>query len=53
MKVSLSHIKAHAGLEGNELADRMTVHARETKVEVFARYDDDINVQEILSMRAG
>jgi ribonuclease HI len=52
-KVSLSHIKAHAGLEGNELADRMTVHARETKVEVFARYDDDINVQEILSMRAG
>ncbi len=52
-EVALSHIKAHAGLEGNELADRMTVHARETKVEAFARYQDDIDVEEILSMRAG
>lgn len=52
-KVSLSHIKAHAGLEGNELADRMTVHARETKVEAFVRYQDDIDVEEILSMRVG
>lgn len=52
-KVSLSHIKAHSGLEGNELADRMTVHAREQKVSVFVRYEDDIDVQEILSMRSG
>jgi ribonuclease HI len=52
-KISLSHIKAHAGLEGNELADRMTVHARETKVEVFARYEETIDVQKILSMRSG
>ena len=52
-EVALSHIKAHAGLEGNELADRMTVYAREQKVEVFARYEDDIDVQEILSMREG
>ena len=52
-KVSLSHIKAHTGLEGNELADRMTVHAREQKIEVFARYEGVIDVEEILSMRAG
>jgi len=52
-EVALSHIKAHAGLEGNELADRMTVYAREQKVEVFARYEGDIDIAEILSMRAG
>ncbi len=52
-KVSLSHIKAHAGLEGNELADRMTVHAREQKHEGFVRYEGDIDVDAILSMRAG
>jgi len=52
-KVALSHIKAHAGLEGNELADRMTVYAREQKDEALVRYDGDIDVQEILKMRAG
>lgn len=52
-EVKLSHIKAHAGLEGNELADRMTVHARDQKVSVFVRYEGDIDVQAILSMRSG
>lgn len=52
-KVALSHIKAHAGLEGNELADRMTVYAREQKHEGFVRFDGPIDVAEILSMRAG
>lgn len=52
-KIALSHIKAHAGLEGNELADRMTVHAREQKVSVLVQYEDEINVAEILKMRAG
>ena len=51
--ISLSHIKAHAGLEGNELADRMTVYARDQKEEAFVQYDDVINVEEILSMRPG
>lgn len=52
-KIELSHIKAHAGLEGNELADRMTVHAREEKESDFVLYTDVIDVQEILSMRSG
>ena len=51
--VSLSHIKAHAGLEGNELADRMTVYAREQRVSAFVRYEGDIDVQAILKMRSG
>ena len=52
-KISLSHIKAHCGLEGNELADRMTVHAREEKASDFVQYEEPINVEKILSMRAG
>ena len=52
-KVSLSHIKAHAGLEGNELADRMTVYAREQKNPQFVKYDKPIDVQAILAMRSG
>ena len=51
--VSLSHIKAHAGFEGNELADRMTMYAIEKKSEKFVQYSDSINVAEILKMRAG
>jgi len=52
-KIELSHIKAHAGLEGNELADRMTIHTRDTKESGFVKYTDVIDVQEILSMRSG
>jgi ribonuclease HI len=52
-KVKLSHIKAHAGLEGNELADRMTVHARAQKNSAFVQYEEVIDIELILSMRAG
>jgi len=52
-KIVLSHIKAHIGLEGNELADRMTHHTRQTKEKDFVRYEEDIDVNEILAMRAG
>ena len=51
--VTLSHIKAHAGFEGNELADRMTMYAIQEKSEAFVRYDEEINVADILKMRAG
>lgn len=49
----LSHIKAHSGYEGNELADRMTMYAIEQKDEEFVKYDKKIEIDEILSMRAG
>ena len=52
-KMELSHIKAHAGLEGNELADRMTMYAIEQKDKEFVKYTKKIKIDEILSMRAG
>ncbi|MFT5661794.1 MAG: ribonuclease HI [Sulfurimonas sp.] len=51
--VELSHIKAHAGFEGNELADRMTMYAVEEQSEAFVKYSQNINIAEILKMRAG
>lgn len=51
--VKLSHIKAHAGYEGNELADRMTMYAIQEKSESFVKYSKEINIAKILKMRAG
>ncbi len=51
--VTLSHIKAHAGFEGNELADRMTMYTIQEKNESFVKYDKEIIVVDILKMRAG
>jgi len=51
--MELSHIKAHSGLEGNELADRMTIYAIEQKDEEFVKYSEKINVDEILVMSRG
>ena len=51
--VKLSHIKAHAGFEGNELADRMTMFAIQEKSEEFVKYSQKIDVEKILKMRAG
>ena len=52
-EVNLSHIKAHAGYEGNELADRMTMHAIQEKNKDFVKYSETINIPKILKMRAG
>ncbi|MCW8330264.1 ribonuclease H family protein [Photobacterium sp. SDRW27] len=52
-KMTLSHVKGHAGIEGNELADRMSVYAVDQKDTGFHRYTDPLNIDEILSMRAG
>ena len=46
--VELSYIKAHCGLEGNELADRMTAYARKMKNKDFVRYEKEIDVDAIL-----
>ena len=56
-KVLLSHVKAHAGTEGNELADRMTMVAVERKDPAWAQYEKDalgeFNIPALLKMRAG
>ncbi len=49
--VKLTHIKAHAGYEGNELADRMTIYTIKQKNSDFTQYSKPINVAEILKMR--
>jgi len=51
--VKLSHIKAHSGFEGNELADRMTMYAIQEKSREFIKYTKEINISKILQMRAG
>ncbi|MEA3227811.1 MAG: RNase H family protein [Campylobacterota bacterium] len=51
--VALSHIKAHAGYEGNELADRMTMFSIEKKSKEFVKYSQKIDISAILKMRAG
>ena len=52
-EVKLSHIKAHAGHEGNELADRMTMYAIDKKSKEFVQYPEPIDVAKLLKMRAG
>ena len=51
--VKLSHIRAHSGFEGNELADRMTMYAIQEESEAFVKYSKKINIEAILKMRAG
>ena len=51
--VPLTHIKAHAGFEGNELADRMTMYAIQKKCKEFVQYSEPIDIAAILKMRAG
>ncbi len=56
-KVLLSHVKAHAGTEGNELADRMTMVAVERKNPAWVQYEKDangeFNIPGLLKLRAG
>ena len=51
-KLQLTHVSAHVGTEGNELADRMAMHAVLTKTASFVKYGP-IDVPQILRMRAG
>lgn len=48
--IKLSHVKAHNGLEGNELADRMTQYARVMQEKEFVLYEKKIDIDEILAM---
>jgi ribonuclease HI len=51
--VQVLHVNGHTGLEGNELADRMSIHGIETKETVFARFDAAVDLEAILAMRKG
>ncbi|MEH6548376.1 MAG: ribonuclease H family protein [Pseudomonadales bacterium] len=51
--LQIKHVKAHAGIEGNELADRMSMLAIDMREAEFSLYREEINIPELLSMRSG
>jgi ribonuclease HI len=55
LKTSLKvlHVNGHVGVEGNELADRMSVHGIDSKEKAFARYETPDSAESILAMRTG
>jgi ribonuclease HI len=52
-KIQVLHVNGHVGVEGNELADRMSIIAIETKEPDFALYDGELDIEALLKMRAG
>jgi ribonuclease HI len=52
-EAKLSHVSAHVGTEGNELADRMAMYAVQSKQKELRLYEGEINVAAILKMRSG
>ena len=52
-EVQVLHVNGHVGVEGNELADRMSIRAIETRESDFTRYLDEVDIEDILATRAG
>lgn len=52
-EVQILHVNGHVGVQGNELADRMTILAIETRESAFVRYQGELDVDAILQMRTG
>lgn len=52
-QLTLTHVSAHVGTEGNELADRMAMSAVLNRTTEFRQYEQPIEVSTILRMRAG
>ncbi|GLQ32434.1 ribonuclease H family protein [Litoribrevibacter albus] len=52
-KIQILHVNGHVGVEGNELADRMSILAMESKVREFVQYQEALDIGAILRMRAG
>ncbi|TRX53929.1 ribonuclease H family protein [Thalassomonas sp. M1454] len=51
--LTITHVKGHANIEGNELSDRMAVYARVNKQQGFVKYTDNLDIQTILAMESG
>ncbi|WP_206483909.1 ribonuclease H family protein [Thalassotalea sp. G2M2-11] len=52
-KLIITHVKGHADIEGNELADRMAVYARMQQETGFVQYKEKIDIANILAMPSG
>jgi len=51
--VHVLHVNGHVGVEGNELADRMSIYAMNQKETQLVRFPEPFNLAELLSLRAG
>ncbi len=52
-KIKILHVNGHVGVEGNELADRMSMVAIQAQATDFNLYQKELDIQTILAMRAG
>jgi ribonuclease HI len=52
-QVQLTHVSAHVGTEGNELADRMAMFAVENGSLDLCQYGEEMDIKAILRMRRG
>lgn len=52
-KLGLHHVKAHAGTEGNELADRMAMFASQQKQTDFCLFEEKMSIAELLDWQRG
>lgn len=52
-KIAIEHVRGHAGIEGNELADRMSVLAIEKKEAGLREYREGQSIAEILALNRG
>jgi ribonuclease HI len=52
-KVQMTHVRAHLGTEGNELADRLSVQAQLQQVSGWVDYTDENTPEKILALRRG
>lgn len=51
--VQVLHVNGHVGVEGNELADRMSIHGIDTKERKFVQYEVPASLDTIMAMRKG
>ena len=51
--IQVLHVNGHVGVEGNELADRMSILAIDRKDLDFLQYTGELDVRGLLAMRAG
>ena len=52
-KIQVLHVNGHVGVEGNELADRMSIVAIDKKDTNFTLYKGELDIEALLAMRAG
>jgi len=51
--LTLTHVAAHVGTEGNELADRMAMLAVRRKEKELRLYREEMDIPTLLKLRAG